>query len=354
VHISASIEIICHVACQEALSADYCEILPEHFWMGMLKFAELPVEDTEKIMPSAATAHQLSIEVDSIRRAFAYRAINTTITRRRLRTELGKGNSPHFEGQLHRTEASRRLFDKAAQFAANAGSQVMMTDHLLSALVTIPTEVALCVLDYELKNWDDTSAATPMINNFGRDITKQVRQRIVEQQEFNLVMCERRAECIAVMRELSSLPNIFLITVSDDAVKQIAADIAHSIIINKAGSESLQQVGGYPTLPSRLQINRIIDLSEASPGELIPRMPTIIDQALLVGKILLVLPACLDEKTPWPKWLFSNNHQKLPPFICRLDPAFYKHHLTMDSNFTKNSGVLWIQTDQFFNIPTEL
>ena len=83
--VSASIELIWNLAARESIAGCFPEIGAEHFLQALLKFAELPVEDLDKVAAGPDAARLLAGEVQNVRAELAGRKIESTECRRRLR-----------------------------------------------------------------------------------------------------------------------------------------------------------------------------------------------------------------------------------------------------------------------------
>jgi ATP-dependent metalloprotease FtsH len=144
--VSASIDVLWQLAMGEAVSAEFGEIAPEHFLEAILKLAELNVEDLHRLAPDTQVVRLVSEDVAAVREELNARGINSKRARRELRGLLGKGGSPHRGGDMHRSPASREVFEAAARLAADAGSETLMALHLLQALLASPSPPMLLVL----------------------------------------------------------------------------------------------------------------------------------------------------------------------------------------------------------------
>ena len=105
--VSASIELVVQLAGQEAIAGRHKEIEPEHVCLALLKLAELPVEEADKIAPGSSAARELAAEVGAVREELQVRGVDTTEIRRRLRRTLGRGRNAYEGGPMHRSPAGR-------------------------------------------------------------------------------------------------------------------------------------------------------------------------------------------------------------------------------------------------------
>jgi hypothetical protein len=69
-----------------------------------------------------------------VREALQKCGIESKPARHKLRRGLGKGGSPHVDGQIHRSTASRALFESAADLAHETDAEVITPLHLVTAI----------------------------------------------------------------------------------------------------------------------------------------------------------------------------------------------------------------------------
>src|SRR6266849_6299829 len=120
--LSISIEAVWNLAAQEAISVRLPEIEPEHLLEALLKLSEMPLDALFGLVPDPAAARCLAIEAVEIQKEVARLSIDSTRTRRDLRVALGSGTSLHTGDVIHRSPASREIFDAAAKLATDTGS----------------------------------------------------------------------------------------------------------------------------------------------------------------------------------------------------------------------------------------
>lgn len=122
----------------EAANLHSNKLEPVHFFMSLLKLAELDIESvlSENI---TLTGSQLQREVESVSQlasCFYQVGIDTKRTRRRLRRTLPSGNGTLEMGQhVRRSELTREVFDDADKFAPSHGSDTVEPLHLLSSII---------------------------------------------------------------------------------------------------------------------------------------------------------------------------------------------------------------------------
>jgi hypothetical protein len=139
VKISASIELIWSLAAREAVAAEYKEIEPEHFLAALCKFSELGASDIERAIQGGEAAKRVLQEVEAVRAVLSKMGVDSTQARRKVRELVGHGGQVFEGGVIHRSPASRGLFDIAARVAATKGREALSADDILEGLTSTPT-----------------------------------------------------------------------------------------------------------------------------------------------------------------------------------------------------------------------
>ncbi|MHC4789229.1 MAG: hypothetical protein ACYS8K_08535, partial [Planctomycetota bacterium] len=222
--VSAAVDLVWQLAGQQAIAGEFKEIGPEHFLMALLKLAELPVEDVDRIAPGAQAARDLAAEVRVVSQELARRGIDSTRVRRELRARLGRGGSAHDGGAMHRAPASRRLFERAAGAADAAGSETTMTRHLLDAILESPTDLMVQILG-ESAGPRAAVPETPLLAEHGRDMARLAGEGKLP------ATAGREAESKALLGALSRADRgaVLLVSESDEAVRETVCAVARVI-----------------------------------------------------------------------------------------------------------------------------
>jgi hypothetical protein len=139
--LSPGIEIVWSLAAEEMKAAQCKEIEPDHFFCALLKLSELSASDLSALGIPAAVLTALQSEIDQIKKVLNDRAIPSQNTRHEILKVTPKGSTPFQGDVIHRSSASRRVFEEAAR----RGSLVKAPD-LLQALLNQPTPAMLKVL----------------------------------------------------------------------------------------------------------------------------------------------------------------------------------------------------------------
>lgn len=110
---------------------------PEHFFLGLLKLPELPIQEllSER---TALGEEEIQSEVGWVRRldqCFRAARLNTTRTRRRIRRSLNPSEEEDPPKRFRRSTRMREVFSEADVVASNHGEEVLEPTHLLAALL---------------------------------------------------------------------------------------------------------------------------------------------------------------------------------------------------------------------------
>ena len=345
--VSASIELVWQIAAREAKAGKFAKIEPDHYCMAVMKLAELPVEDVEKIAAGSDAAKDLAVEVDAVRDALEGKGIEGKQVRRRIRKGLGKGESEPEDGRMHRSDASRKLFDAAAKLADDAGTETLTPTYLLDALLADPTELLEQVLaEMPASPAKADRSKTPLLEELGQDLTDMARKGKLRS------VSDRRAECSALIEALvkNESKGVFLVCGKDDPVRSVVAAAAQVIADGDA--------------PKPLKRMRIIDItSQRSTGEgdtkWADRMQTLLDEASAAGKIILFWPPVSTvgkgKSTPIALELLKSAAETGEvQIICRIAPDAFEKHVATDQKWRRIASTMWIQETKPEDIPDEL
>ncbi len=176
--ISPGIELVWNLAGHEAITARMEKIEPEHFFCALLKFSELEDDRLEAVVTRSQVAKVLITERDSVRTTLEKRSLPTTRVRHRLRQALGRGNYRHEGEAVHRSTASRELFNRAAK-VARKDKGTLESDHLLRVLLEEPTPAMAEVMeDVGVKTPSaEPPAETPLLSRYAQDLLEVAKAR---------------------------------------------------------------------------------------------------------------------------------------------------------------------------------
>lgn len=144
--ISPGTELVWNLAAQEAMAARIESIAPEHFFCAILKFAELTNGELARVVMHAGMADVLASERSATQAFLQLGDIPTTRLRHALRRAMGRGHFQHEGGVVHRSDASRALFEQATANARREGA-VLTCRHLLRALLENPSPTITQVME---------------------------------------------------------------------------------------------------------------------------------------------------------------------------------------------------------------
>jgi hypothetical protein len=242
--ISVSSDLVWKIAIREAATGEFKEIEPDHFCLAVLKFAELSAKGVEEAGAEAELSQHIAGDAQLVREGLQKCGIESTGARRKLRRQLGKGDTPHIGVTIHRSASSRALFESAARLASESGSAVTPL-HLLTALVEAPTPaIEQAVLGKAPEPPSPT--ALPLLDKHDRDLVKRLAEEKIQ------VKPGIAAQSKALLQALEqkNRKSILLVSHSDDRVADLAAALAGAIAAKGA--------------PDGLKGRRLMDISENS------------------------------------------------------------------------------------------
>ncbi|MEQ8221006.1 MAG: hypothetical protein ABRQ37_01795 [Candidatus Eremiobacterota bacterium] len=152
-----SVHIIFPLAAQETLLGNFKEIEPEHFFNGILKFAEYEDGELKKLVREVPKAlSQIMKERDSLRTYLECCNIKvpsvSTDIRRKLRLEMGEGNFSGKRDKIHRSAATCELFRHVEDNAEKRGLTEWSLHELVELLLRRPSpSVKKIMTEYEIE-----------------------------------------------------------------------------------------------------------------------------------------------------------------------------------------------------------
>lgn len=345
--VSVSIELVWQLAGHEAVAGAFKEIEPEHFLMALLKLAEMPVAEIEKLGAGTEAVQALTSDVQGVRETLEARGIDSTAVRRALRVALGKGNHKYAGGQMHRAQAARLYFDKAAMLAAEAGSDVLTGRHVLDALLAEPTPAVAKAMAACAAQEKKAPAAPkmPLLDAFGKDL------RARKQPEEDGEPGARLAEAKAVVQVLAQPHRkwVLLETVSNTLVGEVLTSVA--------------QLLEAKDVPAGLKGKKLVDVSEievtGKKGESnMDRLQTMMKEAAETKNVILVLPGLEPQSqtgkpSDWASRLQAAGGNVACQFVARLAPEL-RSELEKDRVWRKTAQIVTLQEKKPGSIPSEL
>ena len=338
--VSASIELVLQLAGQEAIASQFKEIEPEHLLEGALKFADLPVEQVRKIAPGENAANDLAVEINALRKELAARTIESTKVRGALRAKLGKGNTPYAGGPMHRTQASRAIFDAAAKLADDRNDETLTAKHLLEAILSAPTPMMREVLGKAIAPQPRKPIESPLLQQWGRELVGEAA--IAE------ASGEWQAECKTLLHALEVRRSVLVVGRSE-SVQSVLAAAAQAI----AGGDC----------PAALKEKRLIDVREAGapkakPAELLELQDRLLAEAAVAPEVILI---CAIEARQLSEPLVgalaalkSKLAAKAIQCIITVESRVYDKLMATDRTWKRLAQMMWVHETQQKGVPTEL
>ncbi len=321
--------------------------------MAVLKFAEMTVKTHEEAGEQAELAKAISSDALLVREALHKCAIEGTGARRKLRRQLGKGDSP-FKGEtVHRSAASRALFKSAAALAVQSGSETLTPLHLLTALVQSPTPaIAQAVLG---KTPHPPPAPLLLLEKHGQDLVKQAAEERIEVKPG----LEAQSKAVLQVLQQKDRKSILLVSDSDDLVVDLAAALA-SALAAKDVPEGLKgrrlmdvSADSRPATPTRVPPSSDEDAAE------LEQMRRLLAEAAAHLEVILVVPA-IDAHPKeahggqWTSFLQETLVQGRVQFICRVTPSVFTEHLRKDPVWRRQTQAIWLEKAAQGSVPREL
>jgi len=176
-----SIQIVWPLAAEEAIAAGFERIEPAHLLNAALKFAELEEAHFHQMAQDGAMARQLVQERGAVCAMLRERGVSvpegSTALRRGLREKLGRGGGGQPRGRvIHRSDAAREVCGAAEAAAQRAGEQRWGAAHLAAELLEAPgTRIASVLAECGVAA-GASGADTPLLDQYGRDVTAQARE----------------------------------------------------------------------------------------------------------------------------------------------------------------------------------
>lgn len=333
--VSASIELIVQLAAREAIGGSFKEILPEHVLNALLKFAEFPAPDIEKLVAEAAVRQMLVSDVHSVREALDDRFIDSTAARRTLRQKMGKGTCPYAGGDLHRSAETRQLFDATARLADKNGSETLTPIHLLEAIFAAPTPMITEVLE-SISKAEAARCRTPLLDEHGRDL------RSVPADKELPGTAGRRGELSALAAALTDgkRPCIVLVSEGVDAVRALLL-----VLVRPAAEGATASSLGYGRVVEISSISGLLGNQKIIAG--------LAEELARVRRTVLFVPlnAASAQEPAKIRTLFQKTNVRC---ILWASPDVYREYIEHDAVWTECARMMWIRAETCDSIPEEL
>ncbi|MFH0765897.1 MAG: hypothetical protein V2A61_05695 [Calditrichota bacterium] len=346
--VSVAVELIWNLAAKEAAASEFKEIEPDHFAAAVLKFAEIPEDEVFKFTPSVDAAIQIKKEIQIINEELRGRQINSAEARRDLRSLRGKGGSPFNNGSLHRSNASKTIFDIAARMADMDRRNTLTADYLWKALLSSPSPFLTKVLGVTLSSKPIALVKLSQLEIQGRDLTKLAREGNLEPLSESVSL---KVQVKVLIQLLIQAQRRMIFLVSDNATDA-----------EKVAFKAASIIAG-PDCPASLKGCRIYDLTKINPqlcGEeqFLLRMKEILREAFHKPEIWVLLPD-LELNYPelgerWVTLLKESLKKGALSALCRVSPPAYARWAAKDPEWKRLAHPIWLHQDSLTEIPLEL
>ncbi|MBW6491493.1 MAG: ATP-dependent Clp protease ATP-binding subunit [Lentimicrobium sp.] len=182
--ISLGIQVAWEIAAKEAVYSGYNEIEPEHFLLGILKLTDI-ANKLNKVYPSLSEeiAAEIKKEAEPIQQVFNVLKYDITGLRRSFRELLKKESSNEKDEVLHRSKASKDLFEQlfSGKYSNNPPNMLHFILLLLESnnkkislhadKLKITNNDLLEKLKGKLKNTNTNSLNSLLISQVGRNLS---------------------------------------------------------------------------------------------------------------------------------------------------------------------------------------
>jgi len=351
--LSVSIDLIWRLAAQEMAAGEFKEIQPEHFCMALLKFAEVSVKAPEDDGEQAELAKNIAGDAQLVREALQKCAIESTSARRKLRKQLGKGGSPLKSEKVHRSAASRALFEAAAKLAQESDSETVTPLHLLTALVQSPTPAIVQAVLGKASPMPRL-AALLLLEKHGQDLVKQAAEGKVQ------VKPGHEAQCKAVLQVLQQKDRKCILLVSDN--DHVVVELTSALAIAIASQDAPEGLRGKRLIDVSLSRSDALKGKRIFPNEAtaeLALMRQLLAEATSHPEIILIVPAVEAEPQrarvgEWPYLLQETLGKGKIQFICRAKPSVFTEHLRKDAVWKQRTQAIWLEKAAQGSVPREL
>lgn len=352
--LSPSVHLIWQLAAEEMAAGQFKEIEPEHFCMALLKFAELPAAAVEADDEHAETAKTIAADAELVREALQRCGIESTRARRKLRRQFGKGDTPHQEEEVHRSAASRALFEAAAAFVAESGGETLTPLHLLTALVQSPTPA----IDQAVLGKVPPPLAPAfllLLDKHGKDLVKEASEGRLKAD----TTAEASGKAVLQILLQEKRKSILLITNHDD----LAEGVAIAIACTMAGKEAPAGLKGRRLIDiaasSRLNAFKGLKPSLEEEAAEVERLRQLLAEAASHPEIILLVPTVEVEsksagRGQWASLLREKLAKGTVQCICRVTPKTFTEHLRKDAVWKRQTEAVWLEKVAVGSIPREL
>jgi ATP-dependent Clp protease ATP-binding subunit ClpC len=275
-NLSPALQLAHQLACIETASAKHERADPEQFLAALTKLPQVSGEAVAAAAHAAgADTATVRAELELVVKVLQAAGIDPIAFRRELRDRVGRGSYEHPKGAvIHRSDRSRHLFQRAAAIAEDSGSPRVGVAHVFVTLLEEKDSVGCRLLVEKGARLEDLvsqaragvearsngvvvtaphaapmeppTAATPFLDQLGRDLTKEARDGRLGP------IIGRRKEILQVLQTLARQSKNNPVLLGEAGVGKSA--IAEAIAIRAAQGKDPQVLAG----------KRIIEISMSS------------------------------------------------------------------------------------------
>lgn len=182
--LSTGAEFAWRIAGREAAASNFRLVEREHLFGGLMSLDKIVASAAEGLELKSGEQQALDAEASDLNDVLRQFGLAASFLRRAVREGTGKGRYVHSGEMIHRSEACRKVFERAEELSATASKVNCL--HLLGALLEDPGDVIAGVLSEngvepaDLREKALASAATkivvPAVPGMSTDEFKSVRQ----------------------------------------------------------------------------------------------------------------------------------------------------------------------------------
>ncbi len=189
-----SVYLIWEISLAETVMSQHEFIEPEHFMIGICSLDKLSqLLDSNQISLESTTYKLIEREQIEIESIFSKLNISMTSFRRLLRMNITKGTCEEYGNVVHRSEHTKKLFDKAAKLALEEGLDEFRAVHLLEVILKedidcinqtlvhfkVSGDEILDVLKEQ--DFEDLPNPNSVLERYGTNMTKLAREGKLDQ-----------------------------------------------------------------------------------------------------------------------------------------------------------------------------
>lgn len=294
------------MACVETTAARSPFIEPEHFLAALTKLRQFCTgEGAEGRRGEGMDVSAHRPELELVAEVLDEVAIEADAFRHELRERLGKGRHEHAKGEtIHRSERSRKLFERAGALALEMESEDLRCGHLFLAILEERDSLGCRLLRGKGADLDelahktrerlgdkqvrgvagvggaqapqDAQSDTPFLNRFGRDLTRAAREQAIGP------VIGRRKEILQVIQTLARRSKNNPVLVGEAGVGKTA--VAEAVAIRAAAGKDAQVLGGKRII--EVSMNSLVAGTKYR-GEFEERLARVIEECRLHPEVIL-------------------------------------------------------------------